>query len=188
MSGLPPYRERALEHYAQQNQTTVLPRLISLRTALYLWIVLAILLVAVVVSWFGRIPVFTTGSGIVLGQSTDQTDQGLYAFLSPAQRTHMRVGQTVQVQLGNSGPAFTTVLEWVSPRVITPSVARQHFVLGSRAWGVLIEPAVVVKLMTPPGFSLRAFSGSVITVRLQVGSRPVLALIPGVGQFVGDDQ
>ncbi|GCE31085.1 hypothetical protein KDA_65690 [Dictyobacter alpinus] len=186
MSGLPPYRERALAHYAQQGQTVVVPRLISLRLVGYLWAMLAVLLAAVVVSWFGRIPTFTAASGIVLGQMSGQTVEGLYIFLPAGQSRHVRAGQSVQVHVGSNGPTFTTTIEHVGTDVMTPATARQHFNLGSSAWGVIREPSLVIKIRSMPQISLQAFAGSSIDVRLQIGSRPMFALLPGISQLVED--
>lgn len=183
-----PYRERALKHYSQQQQETVLPRLISLRLAVVLWIVLTILLVAVVVSWFGQIPLFTTTSGIVLGQKTAHEAAGVYIFIPASQVNVVQVGMPVRVHIGTNGPDFTTTVESVTQKVLAPADVRQQFNPGSNSWSVVQEPSIVAKIKTVPALSLKTFAGSVISAQVQVGTRPVLALIPGIGQFVGGNK
>ncbi|GCE23454.1 hypothetical protein [Dictyobacter kobayashii] len=183
-----PYRERALKHYSQQNQEAVVPRLISLRTAAVLWIVLAVLLIAVVVSWFGQIPMFTTASGIVLGQKTAHEAQGVYIFIPANQLNTIQAGMPVRVQVGLNGPDFTTTVESVDKKVMTPTDARQQFNLGSSGWGVIEEPSVVVTVKNSSANLLKSFAGSVINAQIQIGTRPVLSLIPGISQFVGGNK
>ncbi|GLV54537.1 hypothetical protein KDH_13840 [Dictyobacter sp. S3.2.2.5] len=180
-----PYRERALKHYSQQQQEVVVPRLISLRLAAVLWIALAVLLVAVVASWFGRIPLFATTSGIVLGQKTGQQAAGMYIFIPASQVDAVQVGMPVLVHIGTSGPAFTTTVESVTKNALAPTDLRRQFDAGSNGWNVVQEPSIVVKIKTLPQLSLKALAGSALTAQIQVGTRPVLALIPGIGQFVG---
>ncbi|GHO82094.1 hypothetical protein [Dictyobacter formicarum] len=180
-----PYRERALKYYSQQQQQeTVLPRLISLRTAAVLWGALAVLLVAVVVSWFGQIPLFATTSGIVLGQKTAREAAGMYIFIPASQLNVVQVGMPVRVHVGINGPDFTTTVESVTQKVLAPADIRQQFNPGSNGWSVVQEPSIVARIKMVPALSLKAFAGSVISAQIQVGTRPVLALIPGIGQFV----
>ncbi|GCF06903.1 hypothetical protein [Dictyobacter arantiisoli] len=188
MAGFSPYRERALQHYSQNNVVATLPRFVSLRNTVYLWGMLLALLIVVGIAWLGQVPSFTTSSGIVLSQKHASYAAGIYLFLPIDQLAAVHKGDPIQIQVGSMGPSFSTSVASVQGKAISPTVARQQFGLGSSAWGVITEPSLVLEARAVAGFSLQKFSGSVLNARIQIGSHPVLALLPGIGSLLGGNK
>jgi hypothetical protein len=190
MSQSPPFRDRALQHYKkQQEQKEVIPRYVSLRFAAILWMTLALLLVAVVVSFLVQIPSFVTSSGVVLNNQNGKVHQaGIFVFVPANQANMLQVGAPVQIHEGTGGPQFTASVESINTTVVSPANARQSFNLGSEASGVITEPSVVVTVKTPPDFSLQNNAGSVVSAQIQAGMSPVLSLLPVFNSLMGGKQ
>ena len=104
------FRGKALEQYAASRQKDVLPRLVSPPVFVFLWILLALLIVGGIVAWLTRVPTYVVGSGVVLDQGIVQVNQAsgraVAVVFLPANRTmHVRVGQVILLQIGSTWDA-----------------------------------------------------------------------------------
>src|SRR2546421_11325797 len=62
----PLFRKQALEYYVQSRAKAILPNLVQPPVFLLLWILLCLVGIALVVTWFARVPVYVSGSGVVI--------------------------------------------------------------------------------------------------------------------------
>ena len=76
------FREDAVRRYAAGQEKTVLPQLVSPRTFTYLWVLLSLLGASSAIAWFTRIPVYASGSAVVV-RWRDSQRIVVAAFLPP---------------------------------------------------------------------------------------------------------
>src|SRR5258708_37476640 len=60
------FRKEAVEKYLQNREKTILPRFVAPPVFLFCWCLLAIFLCIGLLTWFGEVPVYVAGEGVVL--------------------------------------------------------------------------------------------------------------------------
>ena len=66
------FRVEAMRRYAQHRETAVLPRFVSPRTFRCLWVLIGVLAVSGGLASFAQVPVYASGSAIVVDASEQQ--------------------------------------------------------------------------------------------------------------------
>jgi hypothetical protein len=187
------FRADAVRRYTQSREESVLPRFVSPRTFTYLWILLGLLGVSGFVAWCVRVPVYASGLGVVVdrrGKTNDvRDDVVMVAFLRPENRSRLRVGQTLLVQLDPAGERTRRPIIAIEPKIVSPNAVQRRFALSAGAAHVVTQPsAVAIARFEPNSTNLPAstYVGSVYPVDVEVGSRRVLSLLPLIGQIFGE--
>lgn len=195
----PIFRNNAVKHYMQSRQKDTLPRFISLPLALFLWMLLALLLVVGVLAWFEEIPTYVGGKGVILregnyagntgnvgsqaNESSNSTGATAAIFLPLNQAKKLHIGAPVRVDLNTSGPHMQSKIVEIDYGV-SPYVALQRYGLDRHYMFLVTEPSVVV-LVRLETISPITYAGSTLTAEVEVGSRRVISLLPGLGGLVG---
>lgn len=182
------FRAEAMRRYIQGRETSVLPEFVSPRTFIYLWIMLGLLLAAVFAAWFVRVPVYISGTGVVVdGSNTTPDEEALIvAFLPPGSLSRLRAGQTLFLAFDTRRERLSTTLHSVEG-LMSPEATQTKYELGPGAAAAITQPAAVVlaRLEPAPGdFPTAAYAGSVVPVTVEVGSRRVLSLLPWIGPLL----
>ncbi|GAC1637362.1 MAG: hypothetical protein NVS4B9_30470 [Ktedonobacteraceae bacterium] len=176
------FRGQALQKYRQNQEKSVLPRVVAPPVFLLFWILLITLTSAGVVAWLGQVPLYITGSGMILDKDVlpDQgSDEAVAVIVLPASEVaHMRIGLPAQIQVGSTGPRLNRAVDAVSTTILSPSQVRQLYGIE------MTDPAQVVSFRLGPGISRRLYAGSPIHVQIQVGSRRLLSLFPIFSSFL----
>ena len=182
------FRERAVEAYRRGVDKDIVPRLTSWPVITCLWLLLGALMAATAVAWWVRVPAYVGAEGVILrsgaqaGLGGGNTAAAL--FLSPDQPAHLHAGQPVQAQLGSSGPAALGTVARIEPGLIGPDTARARYGFEPRT-GIVRQPWTVVIIRLRQSLPSAAYSGSLLTARVQVGSQRLLALFPGFSGLAG---
>jgi len=167
------FRSKALEKYVQSREKSVLPRLVAPPVFALSWVVLVVLTAAGLVAWLGQVPLYTTGTGLVLDQSATVSlgnDEAVAVILLPATSSvHLRTGLPVQVQVGSGSPLPRTI-DSVEPTILSPSAVLNSYKL------VVFEPSLVALVRLGPGMSSQLYAGSIVHAQIQVGSQRLLSL------------
>ena len=183
------FRHKALQQYEQSRNKTVLPCYVSPPIFVCLWILLGLLIIAGVAAWLGQVPTYVAGSGVVLdpGSTTQQGgNEGVAVVFVPATPSlTLRPGLPVQLQIGSTGPQLTTTIATVEPGIVSPNEARDRYALGGVASAVITQPSVVVTARLGPSIPAQVYAGSIVSAQVQVGTRSVLSLLPGLGSLSG---
>ncbi len=184
------FRAEAVRRYAQSREKVVLPRLVAPRTFLCLWLLLGLLVAAGVAAWSTRVPIYASGSAVVVAGARDERansdDVLVVAFISPDNLARLHVGQTLWLRLDPAGELVSRPIIAVDPEITSPMVAQQRFSLSANAALAITQPAAVViaRLGSPPmELPLAAYVGGVYRVEIEVGSRKVLSLLPLADRF-----
>jgi len=177
------FRSKALEQYAASRQRDVLPRLVSPPVFVFFWILLGLLIVGGTLVWLTRVPVYVSGSGVVLDQGLMQGKQAngeaIAVIFLPAgrQEVHVQPGQLILLHIGSDGTQLTYKVKDVDPGVISPSAARSRYGLDSATSQVITGPSLVLSVILGPAFPARQYAGSIVSAQVQAGSQRVLSLL-----------
>src|SRR5690348_1569249 len=108
----PLFRETALQQYMRSQEKDVLPRVIAPPTFLCGWILLGLLVFAGMLAWWQEIPIFASGSAMVLtgeaGSAPSSRAQTGYPavllFLPTRYAGQLRVGEHCHLRLYDLAP------------------------------------------------------------------------------------
>ncbi len=170
------FRDQAVQKYRQNQEKSVLPRIVAPPVFLFFWILVVILTSAGVVAWLGQVPLYVTGSGTVLDKNVlpaQGNDEAVAIIILPASEVaHIRAGLPAQVQIGSTGPQISRTIDSVSSVILSPSEVHQSYGID------MTDPAQVVFLRLGPSISRRVYAGSPVHVQIQIGSQRLIALFP----------
>src|SRR5690348_13341647 len=120
------FRSEALEHYIQSREKSVLPHIARPPVLLGLWVLLGLCMAALVLAYFGQVPVYISGSGVVL-----EREAVVVVFLptTPTHPLHIRAGAPVLLQITPIQTIKSTI-DRVETGVFSPADARKRYGLG----------------------------------------------------------
>ena len=171
------FRNKAIQKYRESREKTVLPRFLAPPVFFLFWILLMLLYGAGLLVWFGQVPAYVTGSGVVLETTSTLTNASRQAvailFVPFTSSVHLQPGQPVQLQLASTGVQLTSAITAVEPKILSPSEVRKHYLLS------ITTPSRVVMVALGSQFSGSVYTGSPVQAQIEVGSRPFLSLFPG---------
>ncbi len=171
------FRHKAIQKYRESREKTVLPRFVAPPVFFLFWILLMLLYGAGLLVWFGQVPAYVTGSGVVLDTTSSLTSGNHEAvallFFPFTSSVHLRPGEPVQLQLVSTGVQITSAITAVEPQILSPSEARKRYLLS------ITTPSRVVMVALGSQFSGSVYAGSPVQAQIEVGSRPFLSLFPG---------
>jgi len=181
------FRQSAIEAYKRGMEKDVVLRLISWPIIVCLWLLLAVLISAGFLAWYVQVPTYVDGPGIILARGDMPEYGGTVAlmFLPPDQAAHMRAGLPVDVQIGSAGVHVQSRIAQVEPGLTSPDAARQRYRLDGMGALLITQPSTVVIIKLGTTLPATAYAGSLCTTKVEIGSQRLLALLPGLGKFLG---
>lgn len=182
--GKPMFRSKALTYYARSREKDVLPRFVAPRAFVFLWILMALLLIATLGAWLTQAPTYEVASGVIL--NTQGQNATAVVFLPATSSLKLRTGLPVLLQIGTVGPQLSTTIATVEPGVMSPEQARTHYALNGNLALVVTEPSIAVTVTLGSDIPAQMYAGSVVGAQVQVGTRRVLSLLPFIGSLIGD--
>jgi hypothetical protein len=183
------FRQRALQRYNDRLERVELLRYAAPPWLLIGWLVCGLLLLAVVLLWALPAPVYVTAPGVVIADPAAErpADASVVVALiapeaadtiQPAQPAHLSFAQADGLAQATDQPSQVLAIE---PTPVSPVTVRVRYRLDRTAGQLVTGPVVVVFL--PFDQPASQWQGSIGEVRIEVGSQPGLALLPGVGRF-----
>ena len=145
-----------------------------------LWCLLGLVLLSASAAWFWRIPVYTNGIGEV---SSMPGQQQIVILLSADQLHTLHAGLPVQVSLGQNGPSWQERIAEVEPSVMNASQIESR--LGVTA-PPSTPPSAVVIVHPDARLSAHISVGGFVQARIQVQTRRVISLLPGLAMLGGE--
>jgi hypothetical protein len=179
------FRSKALTYYARSRERDILPRFVAPRAFIFLWILMALLLIATLGAWLAQAPTYAIGSGVILKAQGNNATTAVI-FLPATSSLKLRTGLPLLMQIGAAGPQLSGTIATVEPGVISPEQARKQYALNGSLALVVTEPSVAVTVTLGPDIPAQMYAGSIVGGQVQVGTRRVLSLLPFVGPLIGD--
>ena len=194
------FRTDALRRHAQDRDKSVLPRFVSPRTFLALWLLGGIFVSAGFSAWFARVPVYVSGPALVISSDAlaldPETDSplvgnrvALVAFLPAPYLSLLRAGQMMYLDLHGPGTRVPRPILTVETAISSPSESRTRFGMDAEAAGAVSQPsAVVIAALepTPSGLPASLYTGSTYQGYVEVGSRRIASFVPLVSTLFED--
>lgn len=180
------FRDKALERYRQNQEKSILPRVVAPPVFLFCWILVIVLSVAVVASWMGQLPSYTTASGVIPSNQLlpDQgSDEAVAVLLFPVGQTaSIRVGLPAQAQIGQAGPNVPCKVSVVDTTLLSPTMVSQQYGIS------VTDPTQVIMVRLGNSVPRHLYAGSHVQVQIQTGSRRLLSLFPLLSNVFKEEQ
>lgn len=191
------FRDDAVRRYVESREKTVLPRLVSPRTFIYLWFLLGLLGFGAIAAWFARVPMYASGTAVVVrwkSKKNTPEDIVVAAFFPPQYLPRLRTTQKLFLHfdaMGVGGASrnenrFNRSVIVVKPEISSPDVIQKQFALHSGAAQRITQPAAVVIAQLEPiptGLPASAYLGSIGSADVEVGEKRAVSLLPLIGHF-----
>lgn len=181
------FRESALRRYNERMERVELPRYVTMPWTVVGWALAGLALLLAASLQAVRLPVYADGPGVVI-RSTEAADRAVVAALLPAEfGPELIPGQPAQLSLPpewsqQEEETISAQVSAVTPSVLSALAARQQYGLDATT-GALINGPIVVALIDIER-SAALWEGSIGKVRIEVGSRSGLTLLPGVERLL----
>lgn len=181
------FRESALRHYNERLERVELPRYVTMPWTLLGWALGGLLFLLAVSLQAVRLPIYAAGPGIVV-RATDEANGAVVAALLPVEfAPRLLPGQQAQLKLPpewsrQENETISAQVSTVIPGILSPTSARRKYGLDATT-GALIDGPVAVALIAVDR-PAALWEGSVGEVRVEVGSRSGLTLLPGLGHLL----
>lgn len=184
----PLFRENALQHYLQKHEKDILPQFVSPPIFVCAWILLCLAVTVGLFATTQRIPIQVGGMGIVLAQGQNDAsgdNGGVLLFLPASEAKLVHVGEPSQLQIGLTGPSYSTTVAQVEPGLLSPNEIYKRYGLNCSAIPMISDPSVVVHVRLAPSVHSHLYAGSPVRAQVQIGTQRVFSL-PGLNNLIGD--
>lgn len=187
------FRANAVRRYLEGREEAVLPRFVSPRVFLFLWVLFVLFLAGGFAAWSAQVPEYASGCAVVVdGKTRALPVRGAFAvvvFLPPQHLSRLHVGQMLHLTAGPSGERIRKPIVAVDPEISSPQGVEKRFGLRAGAAQAIRQPAAVAMARWQPvseDLPPSAYVGSVYRADVEVGSRRVISFLPLVGRSFGE--
>jgi hypothetical protein len=184
MTGRSIFRNKAMQHYLQSREKTILPLFVAPPVFAFYWLLLGIFLMSGLIAWFGQVPLYATGPGLISAQSTsvNQNNEQAIAliFLPASSSLRPQPGWSALVQVGLTGPPLNGTVDTIKPGVLSPSEVQKQYSLK------VLTSVIVVSVKLGVQVARNLDTGSPVSAQIQVGSQRLLALFPVINTLLKD--
>lgn len=180
------FRESALNRYNERLERIELPRYASAPWTLLMWLAVLLLLLTTALLLAVRLPEYAAGPSVVVdGGILNRKAPGVAvaAFLPTEYASRLSPGQAAEITLpgreaGEEAGTLAARVLAVEPAPLSPAAARERYGLDPATGSLLNGPATVAVIDVELPAEL--WLGSVGEARIEVGSRSLLSLLPGL--------
>ena len=179
------FRPSALNRYNERLEKIELPRYASAPWILLMWLVGFLLLLATAFLLAVDLPEHAEGPGLVAAGGSpgvNQSGAAVVALVPAHLAPRLAPGQAAKVRfpgsLSGDEQTFMAAVLSVETDPISPTAARRRFGMDLVAAGLINGPVIVALLDAE--IPAEAWAGSVGAVEIEVGSRSMLSLLPGL--------
>jgi hypothetical protein len=184
----PLFREHAMQHYLQNREKDILPHFVSPPIFVCAWIMLGLAIGLGLFATTQKVPIQVGGMGIVLAREQNDAfggNGGVLLFLPVSEAKLVRVGEPSQLQIGLTGPSYSSTIAQVDPELLSPNEIYERYGLNCSALPMISDPSVVAHVRLAPSLSSHLYAGSPVRAQIQVGTQRILSL-PGLHNLNGD--
>lgn len=184
----PLFREPAWQHYLQKREKDILPHFVSPPIFVCIWVLLCLTIVLGLFSSMQKVPVQVDGVGVVLAQGQNPAGRKggmVLVFLPASEAKQVHVGQPSQIQIGLTGPSYSTTIAQIEPGLLSPNEIYQRYSSVCSNMPTITGPAVVAHVVSVPSLSSHLYAGSQVRAQIQTGTKSLFSL-PGLNDLIGD--
>ncbi|BCL78351.1 hypothetical protein ccbrp13_08160 [Ktedonobacteria bacterium brp13] len=186
----PIFREHALRRYMEQQENDVLPQFVSPPVFRLCWLLFVLVIIAGVLAWMERIPVYVNGSGVVFTNDhrvdAKRNEFDTLVFVPANAMFSMRNGLHGTIQVGGSGQPIDTQVSGLDPQVYSPNAVQAQYDLSCNVAQGIGGPTVVVRTQSFIPANEHVQSGTSVQGHVQIGTQRILSLFPIFDKLMGD--
>lgn len=185
----PIFRDKALKHYAQGRRKDILPHFSSIPVAAFVWILLVFLIATAALSWYVQVPLYTNGSGLVLGTAQQKLSGSSGAtavgFFAPGNSARLRNGLSVRMQLGADSLQFAGTIARVEPATgqLALTLKRAGVSLTSLLPGNQVAMIALIRLDAT--FPVAHYANQALILQVNVGTQSLFLALAEMGNLMG---
>lgn len=193
------FRDEAVRRYIESREKSVLPRIVSPQTFLYLWSLLGLLTASSIITWFTKIPVYASGPAVVTRWHKAEgmgEELVVVAFLPPQYIAKLGINQKVFLKFDGigdrgafpQGNRFSRTILVVETQIRSPDSVQKQFALSPSVAQAITQPVAVViaRLQFPTQLPAAVYLGSLGHAEVEIDSQRAISLLPIIGQFAQD--
>jgi hypothetical protein len=176
------FRKDALEHYQRKQEQDILPRYITPSVFACTWIFFCVLLLVGVFAWCGKVPTYLNGSGTILSppvssKITSSNNEAIVLFLPATDAPRVHPGEAVHIQVASMGTPFSSTIESVEPKILSPANVQQRFMPTSAVLNTINQPTIIAIVKPVTTLANANYTESVLTAQIQDGSQNIFSLL-----------
>lgn len=177
------FRQRALDTYMRGQEKHVVLRLVSPRMLLSLWMLLLLAIGGGVLVWSIREPVLVQGQGLVVQpnmmRGSKSSDIVVLLLFPPDQQANLKVGQSVSISIATANITFNSTIQTLEEGTMSPAEISNQISSQPNLAQTISGPSVVALAPVEPMPQAKTYLGSQCQVKVQIGSRSAISLLPG---------
>ncbi len=181
------FRPEVVQRYIQEREKAVLPRFISSRVFVFIWLLFSFFLLGGSLFGFKKVPVYASYPAVAIRNTSSPTisDSILFAVLLPAEKLSiLKVGQPIILNANKTQIKSKIII--IEPEVIEPEAVWKRFAVHPSMPIMLTKLSVVAiaKCELKSG-SLPTMSdiGNIYHGEVEVGSTRLISYVPIVGEL-----
>ena len=179
------FRETAVRRYLEGREKEILPRFVSPRGFVFLWILFGLLLAATIgIASLIEIPTYAPGTAALVDRRGEADRPVIVVFLPSEHHNDLQKDGRMVLYAGPTGEGLIHSLTRVEPEVLGPEAVNDRFVLDAAERASITGPSAVAT--APLRQTSMALADNVAyRTRVEVGSRPVISVLVA-RDFSGD--
>jgi hypothetical protein len=179
------FRPEAVRRYAEAREQSALPKFVSPRIMVALWIIVVLLIFSGVTVWFTSMPVYVSGLAIVVDTENKpvsiEEGTALLVLLPLEAQPALYKGKTILIQVNASSKPLQRKIVTFEKDASKMNGILEEFDLDNHPAVAKAQPAVIaiVQLEDMEGDVLaNDYIGTIFRADIQVGSRRIASLLP----------
>ena len=175
-SARPIFRLNAIKHYVDKQDESVLPRYVTPRSFLILWMLLLLLVCAFSLSYFAQIPINESGVGVVVRDA----EQALVLAVVLPTNSVAQAGNQSQIRLGGDNNVQTQLAQ-ADRAALSLAELKNRYGISAELLPHPNQPVTVALAPLPTTLSHHSaelYEGAHLPVDVTVGSRRLITLLP----------
>jgi hypothetical protein len=179
----PIFREKVIKEYMQKQEKDILLHFISPYLFIFSYILLCFLLLTGLWTLWREVPIFISGSGVVLSEGPAHTSSNhtmaIVLFLPAKYASQIHVGAYTQLEVGPARQQLTGTITHIETGIISPTEARKRYILKSTVAQAITQPSLVVTIIPTVKSMPHMYAGDLVGAQVQIGSQRMFSLLLG---------
>jgi hypothetical protein len=184
------FRKEAVEKHLHEQENQVLPKFVSPRLFLCLWVIFGLFSGLGVWLCFAEVPMFVSGRGMIVDQDKRIGCQGekpcIVAFFAPDMQSRLIAGKKLTIKQKNQRQWLDQPIIILASKVLSPTEIRKRYHEKSSGMPLPDQPsAVAVCRLDPDMHPMRSdlpIEGA-FEVRIDAGTRRLGSFLPVLDRF-----
>jgi hypothetical protein len=176
------FRSKALQEYLQRQEKDILPCFFSPYLTTLSSLLLSLLILLGLLVWRGEIPVFLTGSGMVLAQDPEHIsrnhEMGGMLFLPAKDVSLLHPGEDAVLRVEPAGQQFTGTVKYAT--LVGPDEVRKWSLMNAGIARILPQSSVVAIFVPVATHIQHLEAGDVVSAQIHIGSQSILSFCFGL--------